>query len=421
MEQLKTWLEIDAHHDFSIYNIPFGVFYTNQSPQTARCGAAIGDYIIDLSSLLHYGYFRHIKSLNESHFLSTELNSFLALGNTVCNDVRKTIQELFSIQNQILRKTPEHLEKILIPMQSAKMLLPIKVNDYVDFYSSLEHATNVGKMFRDEKNPLLPNWKHIPIGYHGRSSSIVTTQTNIIRPKGQLCAPDSSEPTFGLSKQLDFELEMAFVTNKDTLMGENITPDTASDYIYGLSLFNDWSARDIQRWEYLPLGPFLGKSFASSMSPWLVSLEALAPFALPNLEKDVSELDYLKSSKKGRYDIQLEVYLKSEHMKEEFLISKSNYKYMYWNLFQQLAHMTSNGTPIRVGDVYASGTISGPTPESYGSMLEICWKGSKPLSLPDGSSRTFLQDGDTIIFKGYAENTNFRIGFGNLFNTLVSP
>lgn len=421
MEQLKTWLEIDSHHDFSIYNIPFGVFYTNHSPHTARCGAAIGDYIIDLSSLLHFGYFRHIKSLNESHFQTSELNSFLALGNSVCNDVRKTIQELFSIQNQVLRKTPEHLEKILIPMPSAKMLLPIKVNDYVDFYSSLDHATNVGKMFRDEKNPLLPNWKHIPIGYHGRSSSIVTTQTNILRPKGQLCAPDSSEPTFGLSKQLDFELEMAFVTNKDTLMGENITPNTASDYIYGLSLFNDWSARDIQRWEYVPLGPFLGKSFASSMSPWLISLEALAPFALPNLEKDVSELDYLKSSKKGRYDIQLEVYLKSAHMKEEFLISKSNYKYMYWNLFQQLAHMTSNGTPIRVGDVYASGTISGPTPESYGSMLEICWKGSKPLSLPDGSSRTFLQDGDTIIFKGYAENTNFRIGFGNLFNTLVSP
>lgn len=420
MNDRKTWLEVSSHHDFSIFNLPFGIFYTNDNPNTARCGVALGDYIIDVSSLLHFGYFNHIKSLELKHVQTDTLNAFIALGNKVGNEVRRTIQDLFSASNQTLKKMPEQLEKILVPMNSAKMLMPIQVSDYVDFYSSLEHATNVGKMFRDEKNPLLPNWKHIPIGYHGRSSSIVTTQTNIIRPKGQLCAPDSTQPTFGFSKQLDFELEMAFITNSNTPMGKVIAPDSAADYIFGLTLFNDWSARDIQRWEYVPLGPFLGKSFASSMSPWLVSLEALAPFALPNIEKDLPELDYLKSTKQGRYDIHLEVYLKSSTLQEEILLTKSNYKHLYWNLFQQLAHMTSNGTPIRVGDVYASGTISGPTPDSYGSMLELCWKGMRPISLPDGSTRTFLQDGDTIIFKGYAENAHFRIGFGNLMNTIIS-
>ncbi|WP_348524550.1 fumarylacetoacetase [Pigmentibacter sp. JX0631] len=417
---MKTWLDVNPKHDFSIYNIPFGIFYTGQNPKNARCGAALGDYIIDLSALYEFGYFKHHKNLQEKHFKTDKLNCFLSLGNKICNDVRISIQELFSTQNQILRKNSEHLEKILVPMQTAEMLMPIKVADYVDFYSSLDHATNVGKMFRDEKNPLLPNWKHIPIGYHGRSSSIVTTKTNIIRPKGQLCPPDSNQPTFGPSKQLDFELEMAFVTNQDTEMGTALTPDSAAHNIFGLALFNDWSARDIQRWEYVPLGPFLGKSFASSMSPWLVSLEALAPFSLPSIDKDVEELEYLKGTKNGRYDITLEVYLKSSKMDGEILISKSNYKHMYWTLFQQLAHMTSNGSPIRVGDLYASGTISGPTPDSYGSMLEICWKGSKPLSLPDGTTRTFLQDGDTIIFKGYAENSLFRVGFGSLFNTVIS-
>ncbi|WP_158999339.1 fumarylacetoacetase [Pigmentibacter ruber] len=420
MLELNTWLDVNPKHDFSIYNIPFGIFYTNQNPKNARCGAALGDYIIDLGALFELGYLNHLKNLQLKHFKTDKLNDFLSLGNKTCNAVRTIVQELFSVQNQILKKNSDHLEKILIPMQSAEMLMPIKVGDYVDFYSSLDHATNVGKMFRDEKNPLLPNWKHIPIGYHGRSSSIVTTKTNIIRPKGQLCPPESNQPTFAPSKQLDFELEMAFVTNQDTEMGSVLSPDTAAQYIYGLALFNDWSARDIQRWEYVPLGPFLGKSFASSMSPWLVSLEALAPFSLPNIDKDVEELDYLKASINGRYDITLEVYLKSALMQDEILISKSNYKYMYWTLYQQLAHMSSNGSPIRVGDLYASGTISGPTPDSYGSMLEICWKGSKPLSLPDGTARTFLQDGDSIIFKGYAENSTFRVGFGSLFNTVIS-
>ncbi|APJ04737.1 fumarylacetoacetase [Silvanigrella aquatica] len=420
MQEFQSWLVIPNNHDFSIYNIPFGVFYINNNLKSARCGAALGDYIIDLSCLYQFGYLNDIKNLSKEIFEKNKLNYFLSLGNETCNSVRKRIQSLFSEKNIELKNHPEHLEKILVPAASAQMLLPIEVKDYVDFYSSLDHASNVGKMFRDEKNPLLPNWKHIPIGYHGRSSSIVVSGTSFKRPQGQLCLPDSSTPTFDFSKQMDFELEMAFITNKKTEMGQTISPDNASDAIFGLTLFNDWSARDIQRWEYVPLGPFLGKSFASSMSPWVVSLDALSPFALAAPSKDVPELDYLRCSRLGHYDIHLEIYLQSEKMREPFLIAKTNYKHMYWNLFQQLAHMTSNGSPVSVGDVYASGTISGPTPDSYGSLLEICWKGTKPLSLPDGSTRNFLQNGDTVIFKGFAQKGNIRVGFGNLSGTILS-
>ncbi|KAB8028592.1 fumarylacetoacetase [Fluviispira multicolorata] len=414
MKELKCWFDIPQNHDFSIYNIPFGVFYTNNQKSTARAGAALGDFVIDLNSLFKLGYLSHIEDLKGEVFEKNKLNDLLSLGNKVCNNVRYAVQELFSNPNSKLKKHPEHLETILIQISLVKMLLPIQVKDYVDFYSSLDHAINLGKMFRDEKNPLLPNWKHIPIGYHGRSSSIIVGGTNFKRPKGQLCAVDSTQPTFGLTKQLDFELEMAFITCKNTALGEVISPDECSDAIFGFALFNDWSARDIQRWEYVPLGPFLGKSFASSLSPWLVSLEALTPFALPSQDKDVSELEYLKCKKNGLFDIHLEIYIQSDKMQEPFLISRSNYKYMYWNLFQQLAHMTSNGSPISVGDVYASGTISGPYPESYGSMLELAWKGNKPITLPDGSRRSFIEDGDTVIFKGFAINEHVRIGFGEL-------
>ncbi|BBH54224.1 fumarylacetoacetase [Fluviispira sanaruensis] len=414
MKEIKSWIDIPKNHDFSIYNIPFGVFYTNNQISTARVGAALGDNVIDLCRLFNLGYLTDIVGLKAEHFDNNKLNEFLSLGNKTCNGVRYAIQELFSDLNSKLKKHPEHLETILIPTHSVKMLLPIQVKDYVDFYSSLDHATNVGKMFRDEKNPLLPNWKHIPIGYHGRSSSIIVGGTNFKRPKGQLSLADANSPIFGPTKQLDFELEMAFITSKQNEMGEMISPDQSSDFIFGLALFNDWSARDIQRWEYVPLGPFLGKSFASSLSPWVVSLEALAPFSLPAQDKDVSELKYLQCKKNGLFDIQLEIYLQSDKMKEPFLISSTNYKYMYWNLFQQLAHMTSNGSPVSIGDVYASGTISGPLPNSYGSMLELAWKGTKPITLPDGSTRSFIEDGDTILFRGFAIKGDVRIGFGEL-------
>jgi fumarylacetoacetase len=370
--------------------------------------------------LYKLGYLNDIKNLKENHFLSQNLNEFFSLGNKSCDLVRKKVQNLFDQKNEILKKNSDHVEKILFSSKKAEMLLPIEVSDYVDFYSNIQHATNVGKLFRDPQNPLLPNWKHIPIGYHGRSSSIVVSGTNFNRPFGQLRSNDSLPPVFAPSKQIDFELEMAFITNKSTRMGERISPDHASEHIFGLSLFNDWSARDIQKWEYVPLGPFLGKSFASSMSPWIVSLEALEPFSLEAPQKDQEELDYLKCSQKAHYDITLDVYLKSEKMNEPIKISSSNYKNMYWNLFQQLAHMSSNGTPVRVGDVYASGTISGDTEDSYGSMLELCYAGKKPIVLPDGSTRAFLQDGDTITIKGYAQKDQIRVGFGEVTGTVLA-
>lgn len=418
MEAYESWLDIPQDHDFSIYNIPFGIFYTDDDKKTARVGSILGNNVIDVSALFEFGYLKGIANLQNHHLRNAALNDFISLGNETCQAVRSKIQKLFLSSEKALQNQKEHLERILIPEKKTKMLLPIQVADYVDFYSSEQHATNVGRLFRDAQNPLLPNWKHIPIGYHGRSSSIVVSGTNFHRPKGQLRFGED-KPIFAPSRQIDFELEMAFITNQNTQMGKMITPDCASDCIFGLTLFNDWSARDIQKWEYVPLGPFLGKSFASSMSPWVVSLEALSPFVLPALPKEIEELDYLKSQKTGRYDITLDVFIQSEKMTEPIKISSSNYKNLYWNLFQQLAHMTSNGTPIRVGDVYASGTISGDTEDSYGSLLELSFGGKKPLALPDGSSRLFLQDGDTILIKGYAQKSGIRVGFGQVCGTVL--
>lgn len=415
---MKSWLNISNKHDFSIHNIPFGVFYTEGNKNTARCGTILGDNVIDLKTLFELGYFLPIPQLTENYFKEKSLNNFLSLGNEVCYRVRRHIQNLFLEENTEIKS--EHRNKIIFNVNQVENLLPIQVGDYVDFYSSIEHATNVGKMFRDETNPLLPNWKYIPIGYHGRSSSIVVSGTPFKRPKGQIRPNDAEPPFYGLCRHLDFELEMAFITNKTTQMGETISPNDAENYIFGLALLNDWSARDIQKWEYVPLGPFLGKSFATSLSPWIVSLDALKDFALEGEKKDLEELDYLKCSKKGLYDIKLEAYIQSAKMQEPFKICDTNYKNMYWNLFQQLAHMSSNGTPIRVGDLYGSGTISGKNSNSYGSMLELCWKGTKPILLPDGTTRTFLQDGDTVIFRGYCEKGDVHVGFGEVRGTILS-
>lgn len=415
---MHSWLSIPKKSDFSIYNIPFGIFSdpTNPSP---RAGAALGDYIINLSALHYHSYFDDIPQITDDVFNQKTLNNLLSLGNETCEKIRKKIQSLF-VTTELKNKVDLHT-KILIPVKTAKLFLPIAVHDYVDFYSSLAHATNVGKMFRDEKNPLLPNWKHIPIGYHGRGSSIVVSGTKVRRPHGQLKKSDTTPPIYALSEQMDFELEMAFITNKKSDIGNVLTPLQASQHIYGLTLFNDWSARDIQRWEYVPLGPFLGKSFASTMSPWVVSLEALKPFAIScPITKDVPELDYLVCPIKGHYDITLEVYLRPYGTRDEFLICHSNYKNLYWNIFQQLAHLSSNGSPINIGDVCASGTISGEDPTSFGSLLELSWNGKKPLQLPNGESRSFVHDGDTIILKGYAEHNDMRIGFGEASAMLFS-
>jgi len=299
-----------------------------------------------------------------------------------------------------------------------EMLLPVRIGDYTDFYSSIEHATNVGIMFRDPENALLPNWRHLPVGYHGRSSSIVVSGTNIHRPKGQTRPDDNQPPVYGPTKQFDFELEMGFITSGKTVLGESIPVEEAENHIFGLVLFNDLSARDIQRWEYVPLGPFLSKSFGSILSPWIVTMEALEPFRTDGPVQEPQILNYLKTSGKKNFDIQLEVSLQPEYS-DENLICTSNFRYMYWNMAQQLAHQTVAGCNINPGDLYASGTISGPTPDSFGSMLELAWKGTNPLTMNDGSKRVFIQDNDTIIIRGFAKKDGLRIGFGECVTKIL--
>jgi fumarylacetoacetase len=409
---MQSWLQIDKDSDFSIHNIPFGIF--SMDAQKPRMASIIGNQIVDLSILAGYGFFDEITFDKNTLYQST-LNAFIALGKPITSKVRTTIQSLFSIANEAKK---EQIAKCLIPLSEVKLHLPIHVPNYTDFYSSREHATNVGMMFRDPANALLPNWLHLPVGYHGRASSIVVSGTPIIRPKGQTKADDQPLPTFGASKLLDFELEMAFIVGKPTELGESVSTQRAEDHIFGLALFNDWSARDIQKWEYVPLGPFLGKNFGSSLSPWIVTLEALDPFRVSSPTQEPSPLAYLQFDGKKNYDINLTVDLETANGASK-TISNSNFKYMYWNMCQQLAHHTINGCNIEVGDLYASGTISGPTPDSYGSMLEISWSGKKPITMPDGTERKFLLDGDTLRIKGFGQKGDIKVGFGEVSGKIL--
>ena len=406
MQQLlESWVNIPNHSDFTIYNLPYGIFQT--ADRSPRVGIAIGTQILDLYALSELNFLEET-GIPPEVFNKAQLNDFIALGKPKWNALRKRVTTLLSAENESLKP---HADKVLVAQEAATMLLPVKVGDYTDFYSSIEHATNVGKMFRDPENALLPNWRHLPVGYHGRASSIYVSGTPIIRPKGQQIPKGASQPIFGASKRLDIELEMAFVIGKDSAQGQSISTSQASDYIFGMVLFNDWSARDIQKWEYVPLGPFLGKSFASSISPWIVTMEALAPFKVPGPIQEPAVLPYLQYEGEHNYDIQLEVGLQPKGSSES-IICRSNYKYMYWNMAQQLAHHTINGCNVRIGDMMASGTISGQDPDSYGSMLELSWGGKNPISLQDEQQRTFLEDGDTVSMRGYAEKNGIRIGFG---------
>lgn len=406
---LSTWVEVPKNSDFSIYNLPFGVFKNKRlSP---RIGVAIGVKIVDLSVLDQEGFFSEM-FLPEGIFLQDSLNDLISLGKVQTKKIRDRVQELLLADNEALRDHSIR-GKVMVNRKEAVMLMPVKVGDYTDFYSSMEHATNVGKMFRDPENALLPNWKHIPVGYHGRASSIIPSGVPIHRPKGQFKDPDMETPSFGPSRRLDFELELAFITGKSTKLGDSVSTADAEDYIFGFVLFNDWSARDIQAWEYVPLGPFLGKSFASSISPWVVTLEALEHFRTEGPEQEPEVLDYLKCEKPGNFDLNLEVFIQPEG-KTASNVCKSNFKYMYWNIAQQLAHHTVNGCNINVGDMMASGTISGKDETAYGSMLELSWKGSKPIQLETGEERKFIEDGDTVIMKGYGEKDGIRIGFGEV-------
>ncbi len=411
---LITWVDIPKNSDFTIYNLPFGVFKSKKlSP---RIGIAIGDKIVDLSILDQEGFFANM-FLPEGIFLKESLNELIALGKVQTRKIRERVQDLLLADNEKLRDHQSR-GKAMVNRKEAEMLMPVKIGDYTDFYSSIEHATNVGKMFRDPENALLPNWKHLPVGYHGRASSIIPSGVPIHRPKGQFKEADVEAPVFGPSKRLDFELELAFITGKSTKLGDSVSTAEAEDYIFGFVLFNDWSARDIQAWEYVPLGPFLGKSFGSSISPWVVTLEALEPFRTQGPIQEPEVLPYLKSEKPGNFDVQLEVYIQPEG-KVASKVCTSNFKYMYWNIAQQLAHHTINGCNINVGDMMASGTISGPTTDSFGSMLELSWKGTKPVKLEKGEERRFIEDGDTVIMKGFAEKDGIRVGFGEVSSQVL--
>lgn len=405
---LKSWVDVSPNSDFPIQNLPFGIFKTQSS--APRLGVAIGDYVLDLLMLSKLGFLDDFK-ISNTVFDNCYLNDFIALGKPFCGLFRQRISNLLNATNPELRDNKDARSKVLHYKNNVQMLMPVKVGDYTDFYSSIDHATNVGTMFRDPTNALLPNWKHLPVGYHGRASSIVVSGTDFHRPKGQTKPADAETPVFGACKSLDFELEMAFVIGKPTQLGQSISTDDADDYIFGMMLFNDWSARDIQTWEYVPLGPFLAKNFASTVSPWVVTLDALEPFRTAGYTQEPKVLPYLEYKGDKNIDINLEVILQPEKG-EENLICRSNYKYMYWTMEQQLAHHTVNGCNVAIGDLMASGTISGTTPESYGSMLELAWKGTKPIQLKDGTERKFIQDNDTVILRGYCQKDGVRIGFG---------
>lgn len=408
---MKTWLNIPEKHDFSIHNLPYGVFEWEGQD---RLGVAIGDFVIDIYALAEWGHL-DVANAPSRVFKSGTWNDFISCGNVAWRSLRKQLQTWLGDEQSVLNG---EREVFLKPISGLRLKMPVQVGDYTDFYSSREHATNVGKMFRDPDNALLPNWLHIPVGYHGRASSIVVSGTPIKRPHGQLMPPGAEAPVYKASGRLDIELEMAFVVGSTTRLGDQIPVQEAEEHIFGMVLFNDWSARDIQKWEYVPLGPFLGKNFGSTISPWIVPMEALEPFRVAGPEQNPQPLPYLQQKGEHAFDIQLEVDLAPQG-EDYTTICKSNFKYMYWSMAQQLAHHTVNGCNVRVGDLMASGTISGPDKSSFGSLLELSWSGKEPIALNNGQSRTFLEDGDTVRIRGFAEKDGLRIGFGECVGTII--
>jgi fumarylacetoacetase len=409
---LKSWVDSanNADQDFPIQNLPFGVFTSANQPEP-HVGIAIGDAILDLAVLAKSGL---LKVPDAAVFSASSLNAFIELGSAVWSDVRAQVSHLLSEDNAVLRDNQSLRNQALIAQTAARMLLPVKIGGYTDFYSSKEHATNVGCMFRDPKNALLPNWLEIPIGYNGRASSVIVSETPIRRPNGQIKAPTQDRPVFSACKKLDFELETGFIIGRGNALGEPIRCRDAEQHIFGMVLLNDWSARDIQTWEYVPLGPFNSKTFATTISPWVVTMEALAPFRIATPVQEPQPLPYLqhKSSELQGVDIHLEVQLKSEGSNQTSTICRTNFKYMYWSMAQQLAHHTVSGCNTNVGDLMGSGTISGPTPDSFGSLLELTWNGTNPLALADGNTRQFIEDGDELTLTGWAQGDNYRVGFG---------
>ncbi|MFQ5947288.1 MAG: fumarylacetoacetase [Acidimicrobiia bacterium] len=417
---LTGWVTVPPGSDFPIQNLPYGVFC--KEGERPRVGVAIGDQVLDLAAVAEAGLLSGL-GLLDGVFDADALNGFLALGRSTWQATRRRVSELLSTGNTELGNDAALRDRALIPQWEVELLLPFRVGDYVDFYSSLEHAINMGRMLRPGGEPLSPNWRFLPVGYHGRAGSVVVSGMPVVRPSGQVQTGEEP-PKHAPSGMLDIELEVGFVTGPGNAPGSRIPASQARDHIFGLVLVNDWSARDIQRWEYVPLGPFLGKSFATSVSPWVVTLDALAPYLVPGPEQDPSPLAYLSTDEDWAVDLELEVALLSGNMEEQGfdpdVISRTSFRGMYWTMAQQLAHATVNGTAVRPGDLYASGTVSGPDPGTYGSLIELTWSGTQPIRLSDGSRRTFLEDGDTVIMRGWCGGDGMpRIGFGEVRGTVL--
>ena len=412
---LTSFIEVAADSDFSIHNLPYGIFSDTKAQAKAdnrRAGVAIGEYVLDLSVLESAGL---LDLAGGPYFNQPTLNAFIDSGRDNWQKARATVQTLLSDADGTLRDDTELQKKALFKQADVTMHLPVHVPGFTDFYSSKEHATNVGTMFRDPNNALLPNWTEMPVGYNGRASTVVVSGTDIVRPSGQLKPNADERPIFSPCKRLDFELETAFVVGKGNQLGQPIAVDEAFEHIFGMVLLNDWSARDIQKWEYVPLGPFNAKTFASEVSPWIVTMEALAPFKTSCPTQEPKPLAYLnETATDTSFDINLSVELLPENAESATVVCETNFKYMYWSMAQQLTHHTITGCKVEVGDMMGSGTISGPTPDAYGSMLEIAWNATKPVTLAGGETRSFIEDGDTVIMKGYSEKDGVRVGFGEV-------
>ena len=412
---LRSFIDVDPVSDFPIQNLPYGVFSAKDG-LAPRVGVAIGDYVLDLGSSNRTAGWTSASSASLRRRASIPSWRW---GRRCGRAPGRAISELLRHDNPELRDNDELRQRALVPMKDVKLHLPIAVAGYTDFYSSKEHASNVGTMFRDKTNPLLPNWLHIPIGYNGRSSTVVVSGTKVRRPRGQLKPPNAELPSFGPCKRLDFELEMGVVVGQPSPMGEMLTERQAEEMIFGFVLLNDWSARDIQQWEYVPLGPFQAKAFATSISPWIVTREALEPFRVPGPAQDPTPLPYLQQAQPNNYDLVLDVDLRMPRMNAPQNICRTNFKYMYWSSVQQLVHHASSGCAMNVGDLLGSGTVSGPDKQQRGSLLEISWNGSEPIELPGGEKRTFLEDGDSLVMRGWCQGDGFRVGFGEVEGTIV--
>ena len=409
----RSFVDVPPDSHFPIQNLPFGVFSPGASG-SARVGVAIGEFVLDLSVLEQRGFFDAPEFQSRRVFGEPALNGFLALGRPAWHKAREVIQHLLDANTATLRDDAALRAEALLPQASVRMQLPARIGDYTDFYSSFHHAHNVGTMLRGAENALMPNWKHLPVGYHGRASSIVVSGTEVRRPHGQTKAADAPSPTFGPTKSLDFELETAFLIGPGNAMGESIPIDRTSDHIFGFVLMNDWSARDVQGWEYQPLGPFLAKNFCTSISPWVVTLEALEPFRKPLPAQDPEPLPYLRAAHDSTFDIQLEAHLQTASMSAPQVITRTNFQNLYWSIAQQLAHHAVGGCNLQPGDLLASGTISGPSEESRGCLLELTWRGANPIALPGGETRRWLEDGDRLTITGWAQGEGYRVGFGEV-------